>query len=375
MRDVDIRNQWLDLCRAMAILLVVAAHGFFFVPWIKTPILELVLGYFGVEIFFCLSGFLIGSIFIETANRFEESPSVILLFMIRRWLRTIPNYYFFLALNLCLFALAWTFEKPEGVGRYLVFCQNLLTPHPNFFPEAWSLAIEEIFYFLLPIAFVGFWALLRKPLPALVASLVAILAGSMILRWQGAHSATLWDEGIRKVALYRVDSLMWGVLLSIAYRKLLSSKPRATLLLAASLLLVLSISVYSVSRGTEWLNSSFFAKFWIFTITSIGMCGLLLAGLRIKVPVKLDIVFRKISQLSYSMYLSNLASLFTVLHFFGMSRDAEGAAIRVTLYLGIIFVLSNLSHRCIERPFLRLRRKYFPDEKAIQYRSTAPVQS
>ncbi|HYS66227.1 MAG TPA: acyltransferase [Paraburkholderia sp.] len=375
MHPVSNRNQWLDLCRAMAILLVVAAHGLFFVPWSKAPMMQRLFGYFGVEIFFCLSGFLIGSIFMETVNRFEESPSAILLFMIRRWLRTIPNYYFFLALNLCLFALAWTFEKPEEVGKYLVFCQNLLTPHPNFFPEAWSLAIEEIFYFLLPISFAGFWTLLRKPLPALLASLVAILAGSMTLRWYGAHSATLWDEGVRKVALYRVDSLMWGVLLSVAYRKFLVTRPRATLLLAACLLLVLSVSVYSVSRSTEWLNSSFFAKFWIFTITSVGICGLLLAGLRIKVPVKIDAIFEKIARLSYSMYLSNLASLFTVLHFFGMSQNAEGAAVRVALYLGIIFALSNLSYRCIELPFLRLRRKYFPDEKTARYGSAAPVQS
>lgn len=375
MRDADNRNPWLDFCRATAILLVLTAHGLYLLPWSKKSLAGMLSGYFGVEIFFCLSGFLIGSIFIDTVNRFEKSPSVILLFMIRRWLRTLPNYYAFLALNLGLFALSWTYEKPDGIGRYFVFCQSLLTPHPNFFPEAWSLAIEEIFYFLLPISFAGFWMLFRKPLPALMASLLTILAGSMTLRWFGAHSATLWDEGVRKVALYRLDSLMWGVLLSIGYRKFLITKPRVSLLLAGSLVLLLYVSVHVLLRGADWLNNSFFAKFWIFTITSVGVCGFLLLGLRIKMPAFLDMIFAKIAKLSYSLYLANLASLFTVLHFFGMSQDAQGAVLRISLYLGIIFILSNLSYRCIERPFLALRARYFSDKNMIRYRGAAGIQT
>jgi hypothetical protein len=99
---------------------------------------------------------------------------------------------------------------PTTLGKYLVFTQNLFAPHPSFFPEAWSLAIEEIFYFLLPLCFFAIWAILRKPMVALIVTLTLLLSASMLLRYYGAVEATNWDEQVRKVALFRIDSLMWG---------------------------------------------------------------------------------------------------------------------------------------------------------------------
>src|SRR5882762_149089 len=86
----------LDLMRTIAILLVVYQHGqFFFYPFSNPAFGNLsfaMFGYFGVEMFFVLSGFLIGNIFLaayEEKKRFDLKD--LLLFWKRRWLRTLPN--------------------------------------------------------------------------------------------------------------------------------------------------------------------------------------------------------------------------------------------------------------------------------------------
>ncbi|HTV42772.1 MAG TPA: acyltransferase family protein [Candidatus Sulfotelmatobacter sp.] len=89
-----------DLIRALAIVLVLLSHT---VPGgTEFPALGVAryyLGLLGVEIFFVLSGFLIGGILIdELYSDRLESISGTVSFWRRRWFRTLPNYYLFLAI-------------------------------------------------------------------------------------------------------------------------------------------------------------------------------------------------------------------------------------------------------------------------------------
>src|SRR3954466_6208023 len=80
----------LDVLRALAIATVVYGHcgdmvasvGHVFFP----PLLD------GVELFFVLSGFLIGGLLIEIAE-YQPTPLAWLMFMVRRWMRTLPAYF------------------------------------------------------------------------------------------------------------------------------------------------------------------------------------------------------------------------------------------------------------------------------------------
>lgn len=87
------RNFGLDIIRACAIIFVLLDHGWYFLrnPNVHVNILA-VFGYIGVELFFVLSGFLIGQILLR---EFVGQMSSMLLkrFYIRRWFRTIPLYY------------------------------------------------------------------------------------------------------------------------------------------------------------------------------------------------------------------------------------------------------------------------------------------
>jgi peptidoglycan/LPS O-acetylase OafA/YrhL len=320
-------------------------------------------GYFGVEIFFCLSGFLVGSIFLDVAKIFDGNPSGILHFMMRRWFRTVPNYYFYLALNTVSFMTGFAFLGNPPDIKYLFFAQNLLAPHPLFFPEAWSLSVEEVFYVLLPFTFVFAWAIFRKTSFAIAVALGSILLFSMGLRAHAALYATDWEEQLRKVALLRLDSLIFGVLLAVAYRKLLASRTGLRLLTGICLLSFLPVSIYMVLMGPSWIGERFMVKLFLFTMTSLGVCGILLLGIKTTLPRAIAVPAAWIAKLSYSLYLSNLTSFYFVGHVFGGATDLGGYVYRASIYVSGALLLSSMTYSFVEKPSLRIRDRYFPSKK------------
>jgi peptidoglycan/LPS O-acetylase OafA/YrhL len=130
----------LDVVRVAAVTLVLLAHGSYLLvlggvhllePFVSAPHAFEVMAVFGVELFFVLSGWLVGGIIIDTVMR---DARWLANFWLRRWLRTLPNYFLFLALNVLLFR-AFHHRWPL-FGPFLVLGQGLYWPHPQFFNEA-----------------------------------------------------------------------------------------------------------------------------------------------------------------------------------------------------------------------------------------------
>lgn len=160
--EINRRNYGLDLVRFLAVSMVLVIHGIqelfhIAIPyfWIIPPL--------GVELFFSLSGFLIGRILIKKINQDSYSFFEIREFWVRRLLRILPLYltlYFIYLVfyNLFLYPVKFDFS-------YLFFLQNLKTA-PRFFGESWSLSIEEWFYLLVPLLIFCFYfifSFLPKP--------------------------------------------------------------------------------------------------------------------------------------------------------------------------------------------------------------------
>jgi peptidoglycan/LPS O-acetylase OafA/YrhL len=100
------RNIGLDYLRALAISIVLFNHaliGFYFEPSIlKFEGLIAAISastVLSIEWLFILSGFLIGNMMIRSFEKNQNWFSAARDFWLRRWFRTIPNYYLFLAIN------------------------------------------------------------------------------------------------------------------------------------------------------------------------------------------------------------------------------------------------------------------------------------
>lgn len=185
------RNFGLDVVRAVSILLVVAAHRFNY---------DIETGVVGVQIFFVLSGFLIGQILI---NDFKNGGSVstMLKFWKRRWYRTLPMYYLVLILKILFFG------NPYGWKMivYFFFLQANFVGI-DFFPVSWSLIVEEWFYIFLPI--VTFFVFKNGISP----KRLLYFLGAFILFFLA--SRFIWNYLHKGIILYQFDCLLLGVVLA-----------------------------------------------------------------------------------------------------------------------------------------------------------------
>ncbi|MEY2499997.1 MAG: hypothetical protein QOI07_331, partial [Verrucomicrobiota bacterium] len=205
----------LDLLRAAAIMMVVCAHGFVVLyPHFGEP-----LGFFGhggfygVELFFVLSGFLIGQILIRAACDLGRAGAVA-SFYVRRWFRTLPLFFLFLIVNVVFERLFRAHAVGLGEGlSHGFFLRNLTRFHMTFFPESWSLAIEEWFYLLFPAALWLGLKLTKRFDAVFLSAAFTFLAFSTIARLLAAPDpAATWSDELRMVVIYRFDALMIGML-------------------------------------------------------------------------------------------------------------------------------------------------------------------
>lgn len=349
------RDAWLDVVRSLAILLVLVSHSLRFLGEIVPESRRLVYaGFIGVELFFVLSGFLIGGLLCRLAR--DYSLERVRVFMLRRWLRTLPNYYLFFAVNLIL---AWLLVRPADLSQayqYVLFLQNLHNASPGFFGEAWSLSIEEIFYFCFPLLALLLTLILRQrdaywPMVWLG---VGILLFSTLGRLFVATDSTLqWDADIRKVAWLRLDGLMVGVL--AAFYRYRHGRLLDQLFVKILLLLVFLFCCWvALTSSNAELSQSYFAKTFLFTMTSLGCLGVIVAGFQIPQPLFLARPASFLAKISFSCYLVNLP-----VAFFLKKIDLFPAGLNTLFFYFFSLLISWLVYAHWERRFLRFRDRRF----------------
>src|SRR6185312_7951846 len=183
-------------------------------PWFQ-PVADY--GWMGVDLFFVLSGYLIGQQLLAPLSRGE--PLRFGAFYLRRAFRILPAFLAVLAVYV-LFP-AWR-ETPglQPAWQFLTFTLNLLIDyrHNQAFSHAWSLCVEEHFYLLFPLLA---WWLARRASRTLVIGAVAlvVLAGLGLRAYAVLHGKD-WLESIYYPTWTRLDGLLAGVLLATiqAYR-------------------------------------------------------------------------------------------------------------------------------------------------------------
>ena len=354
----------LDLLRALAIFFVVYSHGHVFLKtYISEPAYTLPI-FDGVSIFFVLSGFLIGRILIQAWLHGAFDAKTLQSFWIRRWLRTLPNYFAVLLFLVASLHFSGQTAPPQ-LAQYFFFAQNLITPHPDFFPEAWSLSVEEWFYLSLPItlyAIAQFPNLDRKR--SLLAVIIFVIVSITLFRLYRAYSlesfnVQMWDLTLRKQVITRLDALMYGVL--GAYLNLLHSNFWKKIAKKAFLI---GIGLFLIDKliGRWPATQQFYVSYCTLSVSSIATLFLLpaLSGWKRKTDLFTRIV-TIISLISYSMYLLNLSPIQGVLLpriNFSCSICSQKPVLMYFIYWTLTIGLAALMYWYFERPMTALRDKW-----------------
>lgn len=317
--DFKARIFGLDLLRALAILFVVYDHGIELIKPIVNVKLYNIFVFDGVSMFFVLSGFLIGGILIKTAEKEEFTFEVLFNFWKRRWLRTVPNYFIVLTLLVIIKLLRHSNDSLEQFIPYILFSQNIYLPHPDFFPEAWSISIEEWFYISLPLfcfTIIKTKLLSVKHTILFVAIFFSIF--SIYFRMErfdlySPNNFELYDKFFRKQVFTRLDSIAFGVIGAyFRYYKINFFKRYKYLFFYIGVSLFILPKIINVLS----INNFYYEHVFSFSISSISVLFMLPFLYDLRTPTnKLSYLFiTYISLISYSLYLIHLSFIQGILN-------------------------------------------------------------
>ena len=352
----------LDILRCIAILFVVFAHGIYLLG----DRISNLLGRFdfdGVSLFFVLSGFLIGGILIKILETQVISLKTLKNFWIRRWFRTIPNYFLILTFLMGLHIIIFRDISLWRTLNYFVFLQNLFYKNPYFFNEAWSLSVEEWFYLLIPIlvfCLVGIFHLnIKASILSTAFSVLIIVTFFRLYRYSNIHANTLsiqnWDSNFRKQVFTRLDSLVFGVL--GAY---ISNYYNTLWIKYKNQLFFIGIFIMSIQiTHTYDANSVLYYTVFTFPVTSIGTLCLLpyLSNMKYGKGTIYKVV-TYISIISYSIYLLNFTLILNnTVSFIHLNFLPEVLRIitRYCIFWSLTLFLSFILYKYYEAPMTKLR--------------------
>jgi len=340
----------LDGIRGISILLVFGLH---FTPRLMPG------GYFGVEVFFVLSGFLITALLLQEWQRLNAIN--LRDFYLRRAFRLGPALLLYLIL---LSAYAFLFMSREhatelyvGVLATLSYVSNWMIALVPSFPTGilaitWSLAVEEQFYLFWPLTL---FLLLRKLNPRVI--ILLIMTGLTLVV---THRFFLFQDGATFRRMYyatdtRADGLLWGCLLACATAWELFPKSRAFEVAMKALAVLAAIFLFYLVLIMKSSNPLLFKG--VFTLATLAI--VIVITTVVLWPSFSGFAILKfaplvwIGRISYGLYLWH----WPVRGYFFGSNSQPGVA-RIAAAVTLTFAIASLSFYVIEQPFLKLKKRF-----------------
>jgi peptidoglycan/LPS O-acetylase OafA/YrhL len=357
----------LDLLRAVAIVWVMLFHSFVVGglgddwAWLSRC------GWMGVDLFFVLSGFLIGAQVLAPLARGERLRFGD--FYLRRAFRILPAFWAVLA----LYALWPAFREAPGMEpwwKFATFTMNVSIDYGRnqAFSHAWSLCVEEHFYLLFPA--LAWWLMRRPSAPRFVWLCALLVLGGIALRsavWLHFNAVdpprNWFIEDIYYPTWARLDGLLAGVALAVLktfhphawtrWQRHANAALPAGLATTALALWLFRDRVGLLGNSVGW------------PVLSIGFGLLVFAGAgrdsalgRWRVP---GIAW--LAGISYSLYLTHKAVFHLVEQAGGTWLEGRGI-VAFALYAGAALLGGALLHYGVERPFLAMRERWFTARRA-----------
>ena len=347
------RSASLDFLRGSAAFAVAIPHYLTanapFEPAVETVAIV------GVEVFFVLSGFVLAP---QIVGWVIAKPWRNLgVFLARRWMRTIPPYVAALA----VVALMTGKFLTADTLRYLFYVENLVGSAnvTDYYPVAWSLAVEEWFYILFaPLMFLVGRFIGRSDRRFEVAFAALFLVAVSVLRaFATPHN---WDLDVRRATVFRVDSIVWGYLLYLALEKqplltLKTAREQRTLAALGAALGLSTALEFAVTLGA--INGSVIAQ-QAFPYSS-ALFGMAAVGFfREADQLFKGRVVRAVSfylgRISYSAYLFHIVIVIAL-----KPKISDWPLLaQLALYVALISAFSTIFWRGFERPILAARPDY-----------------
>jgi peptidoglycan/LPS O-acetylase OafA/YrhL len=362
-KTIESRAPGLDLLRATAIAAVmlyhISSHGIAMPAWVEH-------GWMGVDLFFVLSGYLIGWQVLRQYALGDQPRWG--RFIFSRALRVLPAYYAVLA----LYALLPGWREADGLQplwKYFTFTLNLFPDwqRGRAYSHAWSLCVEEHFYLLFPIVV---WLLARRSRSAIVVAVtISLVGGGMLLRawlWQHevapqldagntAAAMSRFVEAIYNPTYARLDGLLDGVVLAA----LRAFRPGwwAFLLERARLLLMLGLAILACCIRIDGFSPT--GAVFLFPLVALGCACLLVGALspvtwlgRQPLPGT-----RLVAVLAFSLYLTH-REVYGWLDGWLPGLGERAPPVAFFIYCLASLAVAALLYLGIERPGLRLRERW-----------------
>ena len=356
--DVDRKRVFgLDLLRAFAIFCVVHGHGKHYLEDTALGFLAQIPLPHGVDIFFVMSGYLIGKSFISYMERHEGRvgwPKT-LTFYARTALRIVPNYLFILLVYYFLVHYQVINGNTHAfpLWRFATFTQNLFTPFWDFYWESWSLPVQWWFYILFPLL-LTLSCRFFKPKRSVPVICLVFLAVSLVFRMSISDKVVnsfFWDVWIRRTVASRCDNVYIGVFFAWirVYYPEFWDRHAVKSLLAGIALLVISIlipgNIGSVYSNVLYLTlCALSVALWFPFFSKIQSSKTRFGG-----------VVSRVSILSYAMFLTNLMMVQII--DINAQRLVGQGAVAYFVYWLLTLASAYVLYVFVEKPFVRLRER------------------
>ena len=313
-------------------------------------------GGFGVTVFFFISGFLITRLLIAESEM--QGHISLKQFYIRRFIRLYPALLFMIsATTLSYIMLGWGSPKPMEMFTSLFYGVNLyqvvirMGGEYPFMPWAhlWSLAVEEHFYLIFP----AFLVLLSRNWTRILKGLIIVLAAALFWRtFIYSQTHFIVSDYNYMMTEARIDSLVWGCVLSVILHVYGSTKKLSWLIgywpVIISFIAILAsflitgedfkytsrFSLQGLALFILFLNLFFWDKFrWVISILEWKPLAWL-------------------GTVSYALYLWHVPIIDMCIRFIGDSPKTYLLAFPLCIYA------AAFSYYFVEKRFLDLRKAY-----------------
>jgi peptidoglycan/LPS O-acetylase OafA/YrhL len=360
----------LDGLRGLAIGLVLLFH--YGVAFAGNRILGPIIseGWIGVDLFFVMSGFLIGGIVIAK----RDAANFYSVFYLRRILRIFPLYYMLLLVVAVAAAWGWMPRSRIPLGLYAAYLQNIATALTHDYGLAWlqvtwSLAVEEQFYLLLPILV----AVMPRKFLGHVLLLGVFIA--ILCRISGYLIPVEYPRDFaRFFTLCRIDDLFYGVLLALAVRNeavaAIIRKHRTLFTLGMLFLLFgfLAVSAFDSQGGNEMLTCTI-------GLTLLGplfLCVVVLAVMHegsLVSSLAKGRILGWIGRRAYAIYLFHMPVIVSLEAIYRRYQFLHFGAALVLPALMMTFSLAAASWHFLESPLINIghRRSYGRGAKTVAF--------